>query len=95
MITIWKFDLIQHADEIVENPRRLIMPKGSRILCVHGQDNMPRLWAVVDTEAPKVKRLIQICGTGGPSVPGEMYIGSIFLNDGAFVLHCFDHGETP
>lgn len=60
MQTIWKFNLE------ISDMQTLSMPEGATILDVQIQDGVPCLWAIVDTQAVTVERVIEICGTGSP-----------------------------
>lgn len=93
--SIWKFDLIGQSKTVNGTPHLVIeMPKGSKILCVHEQGNRAHVWVACDPAAPKVDRGILIQGTGdGSLVKPDSYIGSVFLDGGAFVFHFFDEGE--
>lgn len=90
MKTIWKYNL--KFENIIE----LQMPKGAEILTVQ-QDkktNRPCLWAMVDSDAEKESRFIELFGTG-EKIPTDMgvdriYIGTYQYQNGAFVGHVFE-----
>jgi len=53
-------------------------------------------WAIVDREAPCVRRTIRMVGTGHPMDDLDAkapYIGTIQAHGGSLVLHFFDLGE--
>lgn len=91
MVTIWKFDLT--LENGMKDVRMLWVPKGSKFLSV-GIDPHPnsnddlRVWAIVDTSAPKEPRLIRIAGTGHPLSGDEVYIGSVVAPP--FAWHVFE-----
>ena len=94
--SIWKFDLLgPDTVDLNHALHGVPMPQDAKILCVHEQGNRPMLWAAVDPEAKKILRKILIQGTGDGSIEkiAEKYIGSVFLDKGAFVFHFFDYGE--
>lgn len=85
MKSIWKFALELQDRQIVN------MPNGAEILTAQMQHNSMNLWAVVDTDADKEPRTIEIHGTGNP-MHADMgverkYIASI--QDGPFAWHLF------
>jgi hypothetical protein len=83
MKTIWKWDL--------EREVKLEMPDESKILCIQTQGGRPMIWAMVDTEKPRVHRTFRIYGTGFslPDNPGD-YIGTFLVENDAFVFHVFE-----
>lgn len=56
----------------------------------------PRVWALVDPDAPRVKRRLATIGTGQP-LPDDAdewaYVGSFQMRGGALVFHLLDAGE--
>jgi hypothetical protein len=85
MKTIWKWTLGEST--VIE------MPRDAKILTVQEQHGRPQLWALVDTDAPKVHRVFNIHRTGEPMPiePGH-YIGTFQLDNGACVFHVFEMG---
>lgn len=75
------------------------MPAGARLLTVAMQDEMPQIWALVDPHAQRVKRMINVFGTGKEfgthlTETGPLnYVTTYF--SGPFVWHVFDAGERP
>ena len=82
---IWKFDVPP------EGP--IEIPKGAEILTVQIQHEKPVLWAIVDPEAPKVKRVAQVFGTGHEVPKGVLfdnqYVGTFQAAGGTFIWHLF------
>lgn len=83
MKTIWKFELMN----VIE------MPKGAKILSLQTQNDTPYIWALVDTDMKKEKRVFSIFGTGHPLISPyysikNTYIGTYQLR--GFVLHVFE-----
>ena len=58
MKTIWKYPLVEEPEQTIE------MPEGANILSVQCLANLPMLWAMVDTDKKKTKRLIEVYPTG-------------------------------
>lgn len=87
---IWKFDLKPNeGDEMVVVVN---MPVGAQVLTVQMQHDKPRLWALVDPEAPRADRRFQVVGTGhkfNPK-PSAHYLGTFQMQSGAFVFHVFE-----
>ena len=87
--TIWKFQL-----ETIDN-QTLKMPVGAEILTVQTQFEKPCLWALVDPNAEKEDRFIEIFVTGHAvsyDVSVEMkYIGTYQLHGGSLVFHVFEY----
>lgn len=92
--TIWKWPINPLAGLALE------MPRGAKLLHVDVQGSgllaQPHVWALVDTEAPKVTRVIVLRGTGHDAVGCDAmpYIGTFLLGKGELVFHAFDGGET-
>ena len=90
--TIWKF-VVAGAPGCIES---VVMPMGAKLLHAHEQDGGIRVWAEVDPDAPRVRRLIGVAGTGWSDTDllteGRPYIGTVHI--GPFVWHLFDGGES-
>lgn len=85
MKTVWKYPLTVTESQIV------LIPKGAAILTVQTQNDMPFLWAQVDTNAPPVPRYIAIIGTGIQSDVGHGgYISTFQILGGKLVFHAFE-----
>ena len=86
MRRIWKFAL-----DIGNN--RLVVPKGSRLLSLAAQHNVPTIW--VECTDTKLSDIWEITGvvTGHEyeEIDGE-FIGTAILDNGSFVVHYF--GKT-
>jgi len=88
--TIWKYPLK------ATDSQNISMPKGSQILTVQTQFDVPCLWALVDpAEKNTEARLIETFGTGhdlhydmGAS---REYIGTFQLHEGQLVFHVFEY----
>ena len=84
--SIWKFPLETTDIQQIE------MPADAEILTIQTQDEIPCIWALVSTDAPKRKVAFEIFGTGHP-VPENAkrkYVGTYQLRKGALVFHCFE-----
>lgn len=84
---IFKYPLATVEEQVIE------MPKGAEILSLQVQNNLPTLWAMVDTEAPLEGRVFISVLTGGAlKVPREglSFLGTAQMNNGAFVVHVFE-----
>ena len=74
------------------------MPRGAQILSAAAQADCVCLWALVDPEAERVGRRINVYGTGWP-IDGDpdifigIFVGTVSLAGGALVWHVFDGGE--
>lgn len=92
--SVWKFPF-EVNDEF-----ELEMPRYAKILHVQMQgyatnDGKPCIWALVDVEAPKVKRKFALRGTGHPcdGLGADGFVGTFFMfHDGSLVYHLFDRG---
>ncbi len=82
--SIWKY-------ELTPNCTTLDMPHDAQILSVQIQRGYPKLWALVDTNAPEKTRHFRIYGTGDEIDDSEnlKYIGT-FQMHGALVWHLFE-----
>ena len=89
MKKIWKWQL--EIADVVE----LDTPDNWQVLHVEVQHEVPCIWALIDPDAPSVKRKIRVCGTGHP-IDGSAKLkplGSFFLSGGDFVFHVFEEIE--
>lgn len=97
MTTIWKFEL---APDTVE----ISMPQGAKILSAGVQPQSATyvyeqtvcVWAMVESDAPKVTRRFCTIGTGHPATLADtgVFVGTVMLVNGALVFHVFDLGEV-
>ena len=75
----------------------LRMPVGAKLLTVQVQCGHPCVWAMVDTTGKMATRKFALRGTGHqcePEVVGAAFVGTFQLNDGEFIGHLFDLGES-
>jgi hypothetical protein len=86
MNRIYKYPLTLTVSQCVK------MPTHARILSFQMQDGTPTIWAVVTPTATVVNREFRIAGTGHEVPPGD-FVGTV--QDGAYVWHLFDNGESP
>ena len=82
MKSIWKFPVEGVNNQSVE------MPVGAQPLSLQVQGDQVCIYALVDTEAEKEERLVQIFGTGRPVANEGTFIGT-FQMTGAVVFHTF------
>jgi hypothetical protein len=89
MNTIYKYPISTAAAFTI-----IDVPKGAVFIHVAEQFGTICLWAMVDSEAPLIKRQIRVIGTGLPAddVKIDNYIGSILVLKGTYVFHIFDAG---
>ena len=89
MKTIYKYP-VSAADEF-----SLELPIGARVLSVQEQRGEVQLWALIDTEAPKVVYRFALRGTGHPAdgLESARFIGTFQLRDGLLVFHLFERSE--
>ena len=67
------------------------MPVGAQLLCVNVQDDRIFVWALVNPEAQKEKRIIEIYGTGHNMGPAERkFINTFFVKNAMYVFHAFE-----
>lgn len=85
MRTIFKYQFC------IDDTIRVVMPMQSKVLSIQVQRGEPTMWALVETDLPKVTREFRVRGTGheigddcGP------FIGTFQLHDGALVFHLFE-----
>ena len=87
---IWKYEIQGAARQTV------MMPKDAEILTAQMQGSRICLWAMVDPEAPKKRREIEVLGTANLLASEvRMYIGTVQVqsNTTPFVLHIFENLE--
>ncbi len=83
MKSIWKFPIEVTDEQSVE------MPVGAQPLSVQVQDDQVCIWALVDTEAKKEERLVQIFDTGIPITDEGDFIGTFQILKGVLAFHTF------
>ena len=83
-LAIWKYPL-EVADEQTVN-----LPNGAQVLCVQNQNEVPCIWAKVDTQA--VTRPWRVVTRGTGHAAGEWdgsYVGTYQMLSGGLVFHVF------
>lgn len=86
MKTIYKYP-IEVTDE-----QTLTLPVKAQILTVQMQGETPCIWAMIDTEESRTKRIvIRVYGTGHPIAGSEdlTYLGTFQIHGGQLVFHAF------
>jgi hypothetical protein len=82
---VWKWPLSAVND--------IAMPIGAQVMCVQAQGLDVCLWALVkEGETSTEFRSFRVVGTGHPFKGDNIkaYIGTVQINDGSLVLHCFE-----
>ena len=83
--TIFKYPLI------VDGNQKVLMPKGAKIISLQTQNDVPCIWAIVDTDSEIEERHFKTVATGGNIRNNfAQYIGTYLLNNGNFVGHVFE-----
>lgn len=92
MKTIYKYPIDLGAELFLT----MEVPDGTVFLYVGEQLGEVCLWALVDTEAPLVRRHLRIVGTGidASDLNEDQYIGSVLVLNGTYVYHIFDVGNS-
>lgn len=99
MRAVWKYELPLDRNILLN------MPQHAELVAVHNQrtqvagdtgwrdENVPTVWALVDTARPMVTRRLYVVGTGheAPEPFEAKYVGTAVC--GAYVWHVFDGGE--
>jgi len=85
MGTIYKYELSSHRET------ELRLPVGADILRVDIQENTTCLWAIVEPDAPKEVRVIEVFGTGH-AMPNanRKFINTFLVAGGEYVFHAFE-----
>lgn len=84
MKTIWKYPLKITSLQIIE------MPDRAAILSMQMQDNVPTIWALVDTDKTKAKWEIRVIGTGEPADDIALNFSCLgTVQQGPMVWHVF------
>lgn len=76
----------------ITDEQNLMMPEGAEILTaqIAGGASLC-LWALVNPDAPKQRRVIEILGTGNPAPDVERrYISTVQMAGGALIWHIFE-----
>lgn len=88
MRTIWKFPLTIARRVSVE------IPRDAELLSVQMQGDTPTLWAIVDPEQRRTRRVLAVYGTGW-DLPDDLGRFIATFQHEPFVFHVFDLGEAP
>jgi hypothetical protein len=88
MKRVFKYSLEVTDEQTIE------LPRNTKILCVQTQNGFPQLWALIDDEEKRMKKvIIAIHGTGHPIDNDEVldreYISTFQLSNGSLVFHVF------
>ena len=85
MKTIYKYPLSFEDRFLID------MPDGAQPLSLQMQHGVPCLWAMVDTNAPTVKRALYCRGTGhdADAIGNAEHLGSVQMQGGALIFHFF------
>ena len=84
MKTVYKYSFT------ITDYQKIKMPVGAKILMVTLQNEIPCLWALVDTDMSKSEKYIRIVGTGHPIEDNAIYIGSFLMHHERLVFHVFE-----
>ena len=85
MQTIWKYEIS------ITDRQTILMPKGARILSFQLQNNIPCIWAIVNTEAKKETRTFLVLGTGNIfSIKNKLNFMGTIQDSNGFVWHLFE-----
>lgn len=91
MITVYKypFKIADHFE--------IDLPQGARILKVETQDDIPCIWALVDTDQKPLPHGYWIFGTGHQIDSGSRLVGEhvASFQQGPFVWHLFANALNP
>lgn len=83
--TIWKYPLG------ITDTQNLMLPEGAEILSAQMQGETLCLWALVNPDAPKQRREIEVLGTGNPAPEAaRRYIATVQSHTSALVWHIFE-----
>jgi hypothetical protein len=82
MQTVHKY-VLNWADE-----QEISMPRGAEILHFNNQNDLPTIWARVDTRNPPTGYNFSIRGTGQDNADGP-YIRTAFFHEDDLVFHLF------
>ena len=88
MKSIYKYPL-----EIADS-QQIDMPKGAQLLSIQIQRGNPCLWALIEIDAERMKRTIQMRGTGHVADGVGTFIATFQMEGGALIFHTFDGGES-
>lgn len=80
---IWKYQLVPASEQVIKMPAR------SEILSVGMQGGQICLWAMVAPAADLVDRVIEVIGTGNPTVNRDRRLIGRVMPD-PFVFHVFE-----
>jgi hypothetical protein len=91
MKAVWKYPLSTKVGQ-----QEVVMPVDARILCLQVQNDVPTLWAEVDTtQGQNEARRFCTVLTGFSAIPDKhVYVGTFQLDGGAFVGHVFEIRAT-
>jgi hypothetical protein len=86
--------VVVYKYELKPGEQKLVLPVGSKLLCVATQNELPHVWALVPFEqgiaAEPVTRIIKVVATGELFEHGAWeYVGSVFAVHGWMVFHVF------
>ena len=84
-MTIWKYSL-EATDR-----QNVMMPEGAQILTAQMQGETLCLWAIVNPEATKQLRYIEVIDTGHSiDDASRRYIATVRMEGGSLIFHVFE-----
>lgn len=86
MKTIHKFGLLAQRETV------LMLPDKAQIIRFAMQNDIPHVWALVESQNTFIRRCFTIVGTGWSIPDGWQYIGTC-VDDGGFVWHLLEYRE--
>jgi hypothetical protein len=89
MKIIYKYDLPTYRIGV---PVKILMPKGAEILTVACQHEWPKIWALVDDNAPLMDYVFYVFETGTECKHLSdriTYLATVLLDEGSYVAHVF------
>lgn len=90
MKTIWKIPIPIQDNIAIE------LPAGATVLTIQTQHNEPCLWALVEPDAPKKRRIFHLYWTDHPIEDADhlSYVGTFQMRGGALAFHLFERSES-
>lgn len=74
----------------ISDKQTIKMPSGAKVVAIQCQNDIPCIWAEVETDNPMMNRRIHIFGTGGPIETENLkYLGTVQQYGGGLVWHIF------
>jgi hypothetical protein len=91
-----EYKIFKYAINLNMRTQPVMMPKGARVLSVQMQHDECQAWALVDTDAPRAAKRIEVLPTGAIVHEADKlsFLGTVQVDGGSLIFHVFERIES-